>query len=156
MRIHVGEQLKDNDPRCAGRLLRITSLGLRTEMGLQGVRARGTTGPEVSIAVKRIHVDGKPRKSGFDLIPAVPASLAALVGHEVVLVRGSRGRTEGPGHERSVRARLDSLSAFDVFATLLEDDPNATTAPFKAGESGVWNGHSFVDVEASMKARGEQ
>lgn len=119
-------------------------------MGLKNVRAKGTSGPEVSIAVKRIHADGKARKSGFDLIASVPEALASLVGAEVVLVRGSRGRTTGPGHERKVRARLDSVSAFDVFATLLEDDPIATTAPFKAGESGVWNGHSFVDVQASM------
>lgn len=60
-------------------------------------------------------------------------------------------RTRSAGCERNVRARLDSVSTFDVFATLLEDDPIATIAPFKAGESDVWSGHSFVDVEASTK-----
>ena len=71
---------------------------------------------------------------------------AVAIGEEVVLIRGSRGRPlgSGPGHERCLRARLDAFQAGTVYCTLLEDDPNATVAPFKSGESGVWHGLSFI------------
>lgn len=70
MDIKVGDHLKDNDPRSSHRVLTITSLGLVTVAGLQSVRAKGMSGPEVSIATRRIHTDGKPRRSGFDLVPS--------------------------------------------------------------------------------------
>lgn len=70
MDIKVGDQLKDNDPRSSHRVLTVTSLGLVTEMGSQNVRAKGKAGPEVSISTSRIHCDGKPRRSGFDLVRA--------------------------------------------------------------------------------------
>lgn len=66
-------------------------------------------------------------------------------GQEIVLVRGSRGRPYGPGCERRVRARLVSATPYNVIAELLEDDPDATTRPTKAGEQGVWHGLSFID-----------
>lgn len=65
-------------------------------------------------------------------------------GQEIILVRGSRGRVDGPGRERRVRARLVSATTTNVHAVLLEDDPLATTAPYKAGEAGVWHGLSFL------------
>lgn len=91
MGIKVGDQLKDNDPRSSHRVLTITSLGMVTENGPQSVRAKGRAGPEVSIAVRRIHCDGIARRSGFDLVPTDPPALMQYVGREVVLVRGSRG-----------------------------------------------------------------
>lgn len=67
------------------------------------------------------------------------------IGQEVTLIRGSRGRPTGPGCERLVRARLDSIDAVgNVCCTLLEDDPLATVSPNKAGESGQWHGMSFL------------
>lgn len=146
MGIKVGDQLKDNDPRSSHRVLTITSLGMVTENGPQSVRGKGRAGPEVSIAVRRIHCDGKARRSGFDLVPTDPPALMQYVGREVILVRGSRGRLEGAGRERRLRARLDKVEHVNVYATLLEDDPEATVAPFKAGESGIWHGHSFVEI----------
>ena len=70
MEIKVGDRLKDNDPRMSNRVLTVTSLGVVTEMGVQNVRAKGLAGPEVSISTRRIHGDGKPRRSGFDLVRA--------------------------------------------------------------------------------------
>lgn len=70
-----------------------------------------------------------------------------LAGQEVILLRGSRGRFTGPGCERQVRARLDSIDVCQlVRCTLLEDDPLATMAPIKTGESGCWHGLSFLQV----------
>lgn len=65
-------------------------------------------------------------------------------GQEIVLLRGARGRTSGPGCERRVRALLISATPHNVAAELLQDDPLATAAPQKAGEKGVWHGLSFV------------
>ena len=66
-------------------------------------------------------------------------------GQEITLLRGSRGRPHGPGCERRVRARLVSATPYNVIATLLDDDPVATTRPTKAGEQGVWHGLSFIE-----------
>lgn len=66
----VGDKLKDNDPRTANRVLTITSIGVIGVSGSESVRAKGRAGPEVSISTKRIHTDGKPRRSGFDLVPS--------------------------------------------------------------------------------------
>ncbi|MHB1201442.1 MAG: hypothetical protein ACYCZ6_18205 [Polaromonas sp.] len=68
MELKVGFKLKDNDPRETGRVLTVTALGQRTENGLLNVHARGAAGPEVRISVHRIYSDGKPRRSGFDLV----------------------------------------------------------------------------------------
>lgn len=65
-------------------------------------------------------------------------------GQEIVLLRGSRGRTNGPGCERRVRALLISATPHNVAAELLQDDPLATVAPQKTGERGIWHGLSFV------------
>ena len=70
MNIKVGDQLKDNDPRMSNRVLTVTSLGMVTTMGVQSVRAKDGTGREVSILTRRIHCDGKPRRSGFDIVHA--------------------------------------------------------------------------------------
>lgn len=66
-------------------------------------------------------------------------------GEELRLIRGSRGRLNGPGCERQVRAKLISIDPLmNLVCTLLEDDPLATAKPNKAGESGVWHGLSFI------------
>jgi hypothetical protein len=65
-------------------------------------------------------------------------------GDVVILTRGSRGRSQGPGHEREIKARYIGARGGMVFCELLEDDPMATTHPFKAGDRGVWHGRSFI------------
>ncbi len=72
--------------------------------------------------------------------------MRALVGQEVVLLRGSRGRLDGMGHERRVGARQDDANAHMIHATLLEDDSHASSPPFKARETGSWHGLSFVEL----------
>lgn len=62
-----GDRLHDNDPRMKPRVLTIVGNGLTTDRGLTSVRARDLGGRTFSIAVKRIHTDGRPRRSGFDL-----------------------------------------------------------------------------------------
>lgn len=70
--------------------------------------------------------------------------LNQLIGKEVLIIRGSRGKTDGPGRERAVRCMLDAVDGQMVHATLLEDDHDATCAPWHCGDSGTWHGHSFV------------
>ena len=68
-------------------------------------------------------------------------------GQEVTLNRGSILRTTGPGCERKVRARLNSIDpSGNVHCTLIEDDPLAATHPYKSGESGNWRGLSFLET----------
>lgn len=67
-----------------------------------------------------------------------------LLGQEVLIIRGSRGKTDGPGRERAVRCMLDAVEGQMVHATLLEDDPDATVAPWRCGDTGTWHGRSFV------------
>lgn len=107
MPIDIGDKLKDNDPRTGGsRVLTVTARGLVTEMGLQSVRARQHPGsPEVSIATRRIHSDGKSRRSGFDLLRTERPAIAGWVGQDVMLVRGACGLGDGSGPERRVRAQ---------------------------------------------------
>jgi len=67
--LKVGDKLKDNDPRMAGRFLTITAIGVVGIYGAESVRAKShASGQEVSISTRRIHTDGKPRRSGFDLV----------------------------------------------------------------------------------------
>ena len=70
----IGDKLKDNDPRMSPRVLTIVAVGVRTEHGLLDVRAKDRGGREFSILAHRIYADGKPRRSGFDLIPS-PSTL---------------------------------------------------------------------------------
>jgi len=62
MGIKVGDKLKDNDPRVGNRILTVR------EIGHGFVEAKAPSGRIVSIRTDRIHTDGKPRRSGFDLI----------------------------------------------------------------------------------------
>lgn len=147
--IEPGDQLKDNDKRVTyNRVLTIEGLQRAADGSLEKVSARVRPGGQlVRISVKRIYAEGKVRASGFTLLRQKPLDprIVALLGEEIRLRRGGRGRTVGPGCERLVRARLDRLDGHNVFATLLEDDPLATTDPKRTGESGVWHGLSFID-----------
>ena len=58
----VGDKIKDNDPRMYNRVLEIV------EMLPFGVSAKDRAGRKFTILQRRIHADGKPRRSGFDLI----------------------------------------------------------------------------------------
>lgn len=147
--IEPGDRLKDNDKRVTyNRVLTIEGLHRATDGSLEKVSARERPGGQlVRISVKRIFAEGKARASGFTLIRQEPLDprMVALLGEEIRLRRGGRGRTVGPGCDRLVRARLDRVEGSNVFATLLEDDPLATTDPKLAGESGIWHGLSFID-----------
>lgn len=72
------------------------------------------------------------------------AAYNRLIGKAIHLNRGNSGRPAGKGRGRLVRARLDRIEGIMVFATLLEDDPEACSAPYKAGEEGCWHGLSFI------------
>lgn len=68
--MNIGDKMRDNDHRRADRVLTITLIGVISSRGANFVIAKGRAGPEVNISVKRIHADGKHRRSGFDLVPA--------------------------------------------------------------------------------------
>lgn len=77
-------------------------------------------------------------------LPQSMATLLPLVGSSVALRRGTDTRTEGPGRLRTVQAVLLKVSRHLVQARLLQDDPDATTGPTRAGDIGTWYGHSFI------------
>lgn len=61
--IKVGDVLRDNDPRMSHRSqLRVF------EVLPNGVRAEDMTGRVFTYLLKRIHTDGKPRKSGLSRV----------------------------------------------------------------------------------------
>lgn len=138
---------RDGVEVCSGQTWRTYSQaypGLCLVQSLRGGNAILHGNSEVVVPVSRMH---KGRR-GWALVQAPSAEyrrLQALVGQPVHLVRGARGRTEGPGHERRVMARLDSVSLNLVMATLLQDDPVASTPPHNAGEQGTWHGYSVVE-----------
>ena len=148
--MRIGTLLHDNDPRRQHRILEVTGHGVTTTMGLERVHARPVGGGrEVSIACRRIYQDGRLRARGFSVLADTerasrPESMRALIGKPVWILRGSRGRNEGPGCFREVRAMLDDIEGELVHATLLQDDPHAVVGPYKTGEQGIWHGRSFV------------
>ncbi len=64
MSIEVGDKLKDNDPRMSYRDVLIV-----VEVLPNGVLAEDLSGKKFRYLAKRIHTDGKPRKSGLSLLP---------------------------------------------------------------------------------------
>jgi len=62
MELKAGMKLKDNDVRMGERILTIESVMPN------GVSAKSPAGRVVTILRRRIFTDGKPRKSGFDLL----------------------------------------------------------------------------------------
>ena len=65
----VGDRIKDNDPRMGGRVLTICMVANSGDY----VRARDSIGFERMYMAKRIHSDGKPRRTGFDLLKSEAA-----------------------------------------------------------------------------------
>ena len=62
MELKPGMKLKDNDSRMGARTLRITKIMTN------GVEVVSPLGFTMKILTRRIHTDGKARKSGFDLV----------------------------------------------------------------------------------------
>jgi len=61
----IGDKIKDNDPRMPNRILTI----IGTDVSSRRVEAKvNYSGRIVWISESRIHTDGKPRRSGFDLV----------------------------------------------------------------------------------------
>lgn len=67
--VKVGDLIDDNDPRMAGRQLRIEDFGASGGFvyAICGF-ARGNATRRVEIRLDRIHVDDKTRRSGFSLV----------------------------------------------------------------------------------------
>ena len=63
--IKVGDRLKDNDPRMGNRVLTVT------EILPNGVAARDRSGRVFLYLRKRLHTDGKRRRSGLNVIGAI-------------------------------------------------------------------------------------
>ena len=62
--LKVGSKIKDNDPRGTGnRILTVV------ELLPNGVIAKGAGGRGFTLLRRRIYTDGKPRRSGFSLVP---------------------------------------------------------------------------------------
>ena len=63
--VKIGSKIKDNDPRTTNRVLRVI------EMDDTHCRCRHDSYPafpDTRVRIDRIHCDGKPRRSGFDLV----------------------------------------------------------------------------------------
>ena len=73
----LGDKLKDNDRRMPNRVLKIVGVGAHV------VKARDAIGREFRISLTRIHTDGKPRKSGFDLTPNVGVEPHSAAGKDL-------------------------------------------------------------------------
>lgn len=65
--LKIGDRIADNDPRFTPRVLTITDL---TDRYVFAVTPRGH---EVRIQRRRIYIDGKPRRTGFSLVPEAAA-----------------------------------------------------------------------------------
>jgi hypothetical protein len=63
--LQVGDRIKDNDPRMPNRVMTIT------EILPNGVAARDSLGKLRLYLRRSIYTDGKPRRSGFSLLPPV-------------------------------------------------------------------------------------
>jgi hypothetical protein len=62
MDLQAGQKLRDNDPRMEGkRIIVIESVGQYIVVCRSGARF-------VHVSKSRIHTDGKPRRTGFDLV----------------------------------------------------------------------------------------
>jgi len=62
--IKVGDKIKDNDPRIGNRVLTVEAV---SNTHVTACETSGVRRP-VRIKKSRIYTDGKPRRSGFDLL----------------------------------------------------------------------------------------
>jgi hypothetical protein len=60
--LKVGDRIKDNDPRMPNRVLTIH------QVLPNGVAVKNSMGRVFLILRRRIYTDGKPRRTGFDLV----------------------------------------------------------------------------------------
>ena len=75
----VGDKIRDNDPRMNGRVLTIERIWHPMSMALPSkLVCRDGIGRVRYIQLKLVHSDGKARRSGFDLIPALSGSPEGL------------------------------------------------------------------------------
>lgn len=107
------------------------------------IQAAAPGQPLVDIRTGLIDFDGTQLPGRYMLVRASPAALG-LIGKPIWLRRGSARRASGLGRNRLVLARLDCVIGTNVWATLLQDDPGASVAPFAAGHQGVWFGEAFI------------
>jgi hypothetical protein len=69
--LRIGDKIRDNDPRMLPRTLEIIDMDvakspiLRAVAVVPGTKTQGL----VRIRLDRIHTDGKPRRSGWSLVP---------------------------------------------------------------------------------------
>jgi hypothetical protein len=59
--LREGDVLLDNDPRCKGRELKVIAVGDAKAV------CETAAGRRVFVDLTRIHYDGKPRRTGFDV-----------------------------------------------------------------------------------------
>lgn len=72
-RVQVGDRISDNDPRRPGRVFTVTGfvdvpLGGSTTTTVRKAVLRDEAGRERRMSVGNIHVDAKPRRSGWSLV----------------------------------------------------------------------------------------
>lgn len=89
--------------------------------------------------------DGKPHWRQVGDYPAWRGLTQQFnIGDEIQLFRGGANKI-GIGCKREIRAKLNYIDTNHMIScTLLEDDPLASMSPFKSGETGLWNGLSFI------------
>jgi hypothetical protein len=142
--VEAGQVWRDLDKRLDGRCCKVRRVSFgRATMVRCTQFGRELGDRETVVAVRRMHTGS----TGWELVTPYQRPDGIRVGDEVVLIRGSRGRgpESGPGFERRLRARyLGGDGPHMVTCALLEDDPNATCAPFHAGEIGTWHGELFI------------
>lgn len=63
--IQVGDRIMDNDPRMPGRVLVVKAIEGGRAVASSSV---GSCLHETRISLKRIHEDGKPRRTGWSLV----------------------------------------------------------------------------------------
>ena len=65
--LKVGDRIKDNDPRMPNRVMTVTAI--KTGEGKAVVSERpGDRTHETRISLARIHLDGKPRRTGWSVV----------------------------------------------------------------------------------------
>ena len=64
--LNVGDRIKDNDPRMGNRVLTVTAI----EAGEVLAQSKSGFCRNIRISRKRIFIDGKPRRYGFNKVIA--------------------------------------------------------------------------------------
>jgi hypothetical protein len=78
--LKIGDRIRDNDPRMPGRVLVVKAFGGNVVAGAKApfvvasLRGPHDQTGETRINRNRIHMDGKPRRSGWSLVAVEPGS----------------------------------------------------------------------------------